>query len=239
MSKQEKSGGVPSTGGFSPRQRKSGAGQVFRVLPSFPEFRQASPSSCVSGPINFFAKDSLIVHSSTLAKRYASALADLAQDRGMLQKVGENLREFLSVVVATPDFGALLANPTVARETQIKVIDVFLNKAEADTLTANFLKLLIQKRRMVLIDDIVASYGRIEEERSGRVTVHVSVPKPLTKAHEERLIKALATVTGKEVRLDVGQDLDLLGGMIVRIGSVMMDYSVRGQLNRLKAQLRG
>ena len=179
------------------------------------------------------------MHSSTLAKRYASALADLAQGRGLLQKIGENLRGFLEVLVATPEWRALVVNPTVSREKQSKIVDVFLAKVNTDPLTVNFLRLLVHKRRMVLIDDVVAAYTRIEEEHSGVVTVRVSAPKPLIKAHEERLIKILSTSTGKEVRLDFEQDPELLGGMIVRIGSVMMDYSVRGQLNRLKAQLRG
>jgi len=179
------------------------------------------------------------VHSSTLAKRYASALADLAQGRDLLQKVGEELREFFAVIVAAPELAALLANPTVSRERQSKVVQIYLSKAQTDPLTVNFLKLLIHKRRMILIDDIVAAYSRIEEEHGGVVTVKVTAPKPLTKAHEERLIKILSTKTGKDVRLDFGQDPTLLGGMIVRIGSFMMDYSVRGQLNRLKAQLRG
>ncbi|MBF0147209.1 MAG: ATP synthase F1 subunit delta [Magnetococcales bacterium] len=179
------------------------------------------------------------MHSSTLAKRYASALADLAQDRSLLQKIGEDLRGFLSVLAATPEWRALVNNPTISREKQSKVVDVFLAKVETDPLTISFLKLLIQKRRMILIDDVVTAYTRIEEEHSGVITVRVSAPKPLIKAHEERLIKTLSTSTGKEVHLDFELDPELLGGMIVRIGSVMMDYSVRGQLNRLKAQLRG
>ncbi|MBF0605776.1 MAG: ATP synthase F1 subunit delta [Nitrospirae bacterium] len=179
------------------------------------------------------------MHSSTLAKRYASALAELASDRGLLKKVGDDLRQFVAVVAVTPELGPLLANPTISRERQSKIIDAFLSQSGSDPLTANFLKLLIHKRRMVLVSDIVAAYSRIEEEQSGVVTVRVSAPKPLTKAHEERLAKLLSTKTGKDVRLDFGLDPELLGGMVVRIGSVMMDYSVRGQLNRLKAQLRG
>lgn len=179
------------------------------------------------------------MHSSTLAKRYASALADLAKDRGLLNKVGDELREFMEVIGTTPELGPLLANPTISRERQSKVVDLFLTQSKSDPLTANFLKLLIHKRRMVLVSDIVAAYSRIEEDQSGVVTVRVTAPKPLTKTYEERLAKILSTKTGKDVRIDFGLDPELLGGMVVRIGSVMMDYSVRGQLNRLKAQLRG
>ncbi|MBF0110313.1 MAG: ATP synthase F1 subunit delta [Magnetococcales bacterium] len=179
------------------------------------------------------------MHSSTLAKRYASALADLAQSRGLLRKVGQDLREFHAVSAANPEWHGLLTNPTIPRERQSRLIETFLAKSDSDPLTANFLNLLIHKRRMVLIDEIVAAYNRIEEEQSGVITVRVAAPKPLIKSHEERLIKILSQSTGKEVRLDFEQDPELLGGMVVRIGSVMMDYSVRGQLNRLKAQLRG
>lgn len=179
------------------------------------------------------------MHSSTLAKRYATALADLAQESGLLQKIGTDLLEFQSVVKETPEFGVLLVNPTISRDRQMKLVEICAAKGDTDPLTRNFLGLLVHKRRMVLFNEICVAYSRIVEKQSGAVTVQVLAPKPLAKAQEERLIKVLSAKTGKDVRLDIGQGPELLGGMIVRIGSVMMDYSVRGQLNRLKAQLRG
>ncbi|MBF0435601.1 MAG: ATP synthase F1 subunit delta [Magnetococcales bacterium] len=179
------------------------------------------------------------MHSSTLAKRYASALADLAQDNGLLKKIGTDLVEFQSVVKETPEFGVLLANPTISRDRQMKLVEICVAKSDIDPLTRHFLGLLVHKRRMLLLNDIVAAYGRIVEKQSGAVTVQVLAPKSLAKAQEERLVKVLSAKTGKDVRLDFNLGPELLGGMIVRIGSVMMDYSVRGQLNRLKAQLRG
>jgi F-type H+-transporting ATPase subunit delta len=179
------------------------------------------------------------VHDSTLAKRYASALAELADEGGNLEKVGGDLDSFLELIKVTPGLNSLLTSPTVSRADQHKVVDLFLDQGGADEVTGKFLRVLVDKRRLGLVEGIVSSYNRGVEERSGRVTVYLTSAKPMIKRHEERLIASLSSMTGKEVQLDVSTDSALLGGVVLRVGSVMMDYSVRGQLNRLQSQMRG
>lgn len=179
------------------------------------------------------------MNESTVAKRYAQALGDLAFEQDLLQDVGTELNQFVEVVVATPEIKGLFASPTVSEENQAATLQVYLEKAAPSTLTSNFLQLLIQKRRMMLIEEIVAAYNLDVDARSGRITVEVRVPKEMTLTHTKQLTEVLAEKTGKEVELDVQLDPSLLGGMVVRMGSVMLDYSVRNQLNQLKAQIRG
>jgi F-type H+-transporting ATPase subunit delta len=178
------------------------------------------------------------VQDGTLAKRYASALAELADEGKTLEKVGDDLDRFVELINVTPGLGSLLNSPTTSQVAQHKVVDAFMDGG-AEEITGNFLKVLVEKRRLGAINNIVSSYKRSVEERSGRITVQVTSATPLNKKHEDSLISSLSSMTGKQVQLDVSTDFALLGGVVLRVGSVMMDYSLRGQLNRLKSQMRG
>ncbi|MBF0625765.1 MAG: ATP synthase F1 subunit delta [Magnetococcales bacterium] len=167
------------------------------------------------------------------------ALADLAAEQNLLDSVGRDLTTFVEVFQTTPGLAMLLTSPTAARKDQQAVVESFIGQAEPAPVTRNFLKLLVAKRRMALIEEIVAAFNRDVERRSGRITVAVQTPKPLNKAHIKRLEEILAQGTGRAVTLEVAEEPALLGGMVVRIGSVMLDYSVRCQLQRLKAHMMG
>ncbi|MBF0445080.1 MAG: ATP synthase F1 subunit delta [Magnetococcales bacterium] len=174
----------------------------------------------------------------TIAKRYASALAELADEGGTLEKVGSDLDRFIELINVTPGLASLLNSPTTSQAAQHKVVDAFMGGG-GEEITGNFLRVLVEKRRLGAINGIVTSYKLSVEERSGQVTVYVTSATPLNKKHEESLISSLSGMTGKKVQLDVSTDFALLGGVVLRVGSVMMDYSLRGQLNRLKSQMRG
>jgi F-type H+-transporting ATPase subunit delta len=178
------------------------------------------------------------VQESTIAKRYASALADLAEEGKNLDKVGEDLSRFLELIQVTPGLNALLNSPATPQSAQHKVVDAFMDGG-AEQVTGNFLRILVTKRRLSAIAGIVSSYIRNVEERSGRITAYVTSATALVKKHEDSLVASLSGMTGKKVQLDVSTDSTLLGGVVLRVGSVMMDYSLRGQLNRLKSQMRG
>ncbi|MBF0141933.1 MAG: ATP synthase F1 subunit delta [Magnetococcales bacterium] len=175
---------------------------------------------------------------STLAKRYAKALAELAVEAGNLDAVGEDLKRFQEVVAATPHLLELLTDPAVAEGERLAALVPFIAHAKPARVTANFLNLLVARRRMVLIEGIIAAFNRDVEVRHGRVTAFVTTAKPLTQAHSAKLQSTLAELTRKEVLLEVVVAPELLGGLVIRIGSMMMDYSIRSRLNRLKAFMR-
>ncbi|MBF0165824.1 MAG: ATP synthase F1 subunit delta [Magnetococcales bacterium] len=174
-----------------------------------------------------------------LAKRYATALADLASEEKKLDAVAEDLTRFADVLKATPGLRFLLTSPTASSQAKHAAVDAFIANAAPTKLLGNFLKLLIDKRRMEYIEAMIVAYQRETEARSGRIAVEVQTPVALDKRHMEDLKSALSRITGKEVRLDSRVEPALLGGIVVRIGSLMMDYSVSNHLNRLKAQMRG
>ena len=179
------------------------------------------------------------MHESTLAKRYATALADLAVEQNLLEDVGSDLNGFLELFQTTPAFRFLLTSPTAERGDQHAALTAFLEGAAPSAVTSSFLKLLVDKRRMILIEAIVAAYNRNMDDLAGRLTVDIQTLLPLTDSHAERIRATLSKVTGKSVLLDVSTDPGILGGMVITMGSVMMDYSVRNHLNRLKDTMRG
>ncbi|MEO5363617.1 MAG: ATP synthase F1 subunit delta [Magnetococcus sp. DMHC-8] len=179
------------------------------------------------------------MHESTLAKRYATALAELAVEQNLLESVGNDLNGFLEIFRLTPALRFLLTSPTAERKDQHAALAIFLEQAAPASVTSSFLKLLVDKRRMTLIESIVAAYNGNMDQRAGRMTVDVRVMMPLTGAQSERMRGILSDATGQRVHLEVTTDPGILGGMVVTLGSVMIDYSVRNHLNRLKASMRG
>lgn len=179
------------------------------------------------------------MHESTLAKRYATALAELAVEQNLLEAVGSDLNGFLELVRSTPALRFLLTSPTAERKDQHAALAIFLEQASPAHVTSNFLKLLVDKRRMALLESIVAAYNGDMDCRAGRVSVDVRVVMPLTAAYADRMRTTLSEATGKAVQLEMTTDPGILGGMVVTMGSVMIDYSVRNHLNRLKASMRG
>ncbi|MBF0177661.1 MAG: ATP synthase F1 subunit delta [Magnetococcales bacterium] len=179
------------------------------------------------------------MQSGTLAKRYAAALAELAKEQDLLDTVGDDLAAFLEVYRTTPSLAALLTSPTAALKNQQDVLKTYLQQASPSPLTGNFLGLLVKKRRMSHLEEIVAAFRRNVDGQRGRVVVNVQTPMPLTKAHIKRLETVMSEVTGRQATVEVEEKPELLGGLVVRIGSVMWDYSIRSRLHRLKAHMMG
>ncbi|MBF0401533.1 MAG: ATP synthase F1 subunit delta [Magnetococcales bacterium] len=179
------------------------------------------------------------MHESTLAKRYATALAELAVEQNLLEAVGSDLNGFLELFRSTPALRFLLTSPTAERKDQHAALAIFLERAAPAHVTSSFLKLLIDKRRMTLLESIVAAYNGDMDSRAGRLAVDVRVLMPLSGVTADRMRATLAEATGKEIQLNITTDPGILGGMVVTMGSVMIDYSVRNHLNRLKASMRG
>ncbi|MEG3637927.1 ATP synthase F1 subunit delta [Magnetococcus sp. PR-3] len=179
------------------------------------------------------------MHESTLAKRYATALAELASELNILDTVRDELSLFQSLLAETPEMALAMVDPTASKEDQQKLISTYLEHAKPNDMTANFLRLLIDKRRMALLPDVATAIQRVVDERAGRIQVKVETAKALTQTHLSKLEKSLADVTGKDVSVEVSEKPELLGGLVIRMGSVMLDDSLRNQLHRLKEIMKG
>lgn len=171
---------------------------------------------------------------NTIAKRYARAFFEVAEEEGGIEKFYNELSVFLSLMEENKDFREFLANPIFDQDEKKQVVDTILGQMSVSGITANFLRLLTDKRRIVLLKDIVDSYREMMDEALGIVRVEVKTAFSLTDELQKDLQSRLEKLTGKRVVMTVLEDRSLLGGIVVRIGDTVYDNSVRTQLNNIR-----
>lgn len=174
-----------------------------------------------------------------MAGRYASALFDLAQDQKAVDSVAADLKSFEALVEGSPDLQRLVRSPAFTAEEQTRALAAVLDKAGIKGLAANFLKLVATKRRLFAVRDMIAGYGRLVDAARGVKRAQVTVAEPLGDAHLEALKDALREVSGSQsVELSVKVDPSIIGGLVVRLGSRMVDGSLRTKLNSIRNRMK-
>lgn len=176
---------------------------------------------------------------SGLAGRYAVALFELARDQNALDSVGEDLRGLRSLLDESDDLKRLIRSPVLSRDEQGRAIVAIAERAGCHDLTRRFLGLLAHKRRLFALPDVIEAYGVMLARHRGEVSGEVVSAVPLSEAQIEAVQKRLAESTGQSVRLSTAVDPNLLGGLVVRVGSRMIDASLRTKLQRLELAMRG
>jgi F-type H+-transporting ATPase subunit delta len=173
-----------------------------------------------------------------VAGRYATALFDLALEEKALDNVRADLDRFDEMVAASADLDRLVRSPVFTAEEQVKALDPVLKLAEIDGISANFLKLVASNRRLFTIRNIIKAYRALVATHKGEVSASVTVAEPLSDQHLADLKSALNTVTGKDVDLQVEVDPAIIGGLVVKLGSRMVDSSLRTKLNSIKTAMK-
>jgi F-type H+-transporting ATPase subunit delta len=176
---------------------------------------------------------------SGLAERYAAALFELADERRTLDQVAGDLREVRAMIAGSPDLARLVRSPVLSRAEQAKAIAAVGEGAGLAKLTRDFLAVVAGNRRLFAVPAMIDAYLRKLAERRGEVTAEVIAAQPLSPAQRDALGDQLRRVVGGRVAIDVRIDPGLLGGMIVRIGSRMVDGSLKGRLQRLQLSMKG
>ncbi|ERN41828.1 ATP synthase, F1 delta subunit [Rubidibacter lacunae KORDI 51-2] len=180
-------------------------------------------------------KDSLL--SAAVVEPYADALMALADARDLADRFGEDARTLLAALEASEDLRQLIANPTIAIDSKKRVLRT-LASDRLDPLFANFLMLLADKNRLFFLDDICRQYLTLLRRRNQTVLAEVTAAIELAGSQRDTIRDRVKNITGaRDVELEVKVDPDLLGGAIVRVGSQVLDASLRGQLRRLSLQL--
>ena len=174
-----------------------------------------------------------------VARRYASALADVVLDRGEAKEVQQELQEWEQLMQANANLREVFRNPTIALDQKRGVLNKLLERAKPRATTANFLKVLLQNQRLTELSEINRKFAGILDERAGMVAATVTTAGPVPDNMQQSLQEKLAALTQKKVRLDFEEDLDLIGGLIARIGSTVYDGSVRSQLQQIKERMAG
>lgn len=177
--------------------------------------------------------------SQTVARRYASALADVVTEKGEAAEVREELAGWESMLVDNPPLLDAFSNPTVAYLQKEKVLSELITRSKVRPTTANFLRILLKNQRLAELPHVNAKFAEVLDDRSGIVSAEVTSARPVSADTRASLEAKLAEVTGKKVRLSFTTDESLLAGIVTQIGSTIYDGSVRNQLKRLGEELAG
>lgn len=176
---------------------------------------------------------------SLVAQRYAKALMEAAQDAKALDSVQQDANELLAMLADSADLQALVTSPLYKGEAQFSAMQAIAKKAKFHKITANFLGVLAENGRMDVLAGILGAFAARLADMQGRVSASVEVAQDLTKTQITALEKALSKSIGKEVAVNVSVKEDLLGGMVVTVGSKMFDSSVKRKLEMLKIKMGG
>ncbi len=173
----------------------------------------------------------------TVARRYATALADVVIKSGETEVVKSELKTWEDLFAANPNLQTVFANPSITHLNKVKVLESLLEKAKPSKTTANFLRILLRNSRLTELAEINKKFASVLDERNGVVTAEVTSARPLSESEKADFQANIAKLTGKKVNLNFSINENIIGGVVTRVGSTVYDGSVKTQLETLKQQL--
>ncbi|MTJ82126.1 MAG: F0F1 ATP synthase subunit delta [Telmatospirillum sp.] len=175
----------------------------------------------------------------SIAERYSTALFELAEQQSSLDAVAQDLRALKLLIVDSEDLRRLLKSPVISRAEQQKAVSAVAERAGFGALTRNFLGLVARNRRLFAVEGMIAAFLARLAVRKGEVTAEVASAIPLAEKQIGAIEAALKSVVGSNVTVDAVVDPGLLGGLVVKIGSRMVDGSLRTKLQHLQLAMKG
>ena len=176
---------------------------------------------------------------ASLAGRYATALFELARDQRQLEAVGASLASLKQALADSPDLRELTTSPLTRRDDALKSVAAVAEAMKLDPVTSNFLGVLAQNRRLGQLGAIIRNFNLLAALHRGETTAEVTSARPLDDGQVEALRANLKSRLGRDVAVDLSVDPTILGGLVVKIGSQMIDGSIRTKLNNLAQAMRG
>ena len=181
-------------------------------------------------------KDPII---SGMAGRYASALFELALEEKAVEAVKADLDAFDALIASSADLDRLVRSPVFDADDQLRALSAILDKAGITGLAANFLRVITTNRRLFAVRAMIRGYRALVARHKGEVMAQVTVAEQLNDKNLDALKSALKSVTGgKDIDLDVTVEPAIIGGLIVKVGSRMVDQSLRTKLNAIKFAMK-
>lgn len=174
-----------------------------------------------------------------MAGRYASALFELAGEQKSLAEVEKDLATFRAMLDFSADLKAMVKSPVISRDEQGKALGAILAKAGVGATTANFLKLIAKNGRLFAVEDMIKAFRALVARSRGEVEAEVTSAVALDDAQTAELKATLKAAVGKDVQLTSRIDPSLLGGLVVKLGSRMIDSSLRTKLAGLRVAMKG
>lgn len=174
-----------------------------------------------------------------LAVRYATALFDLAKEDRVLDAIADDLGRLKALHGESAELRRLIRSPVISREEQAAAMTAILDRAGASALTVKFVAVLARNRRLFALAAIIERFFVLLAEHRGEVAAEVTSARPLDESELAAVREALARVVGRDVNLSADVDAGLIGGLVVRVGSRMVDSSIRTKLQRLRFAMKG
>jgi len=175
---------------------------------------------------------------SGVSGRYATALFELARDDKSIDAVRDDLNKFEAMLDESADLKRLVRSPVFAADAQSKALSAVLDKAGISGISANFLKVLTANRRLFAVADVIRAFRALVAKFKGEASADVTVAEPLSGKNLDALKAALQAISGKDVTLNVKVDPSIIGGLVVKLGSRMVDSSLRTKLNSIKHAMK-
>ena len=175
--------------------------------------------------------------SSTSANRYSLALYELASETNLLTQVEKNSFAFLNLVSNNKEFKNFLKDPTVSRDLLINIINKIAENSKLETLFKNFLSFLIKKRRFFYIEQILRSFIEICSEKRGELKAEIKSAKELTQEEINKITEELSNNFKSKIKLNYNHDKGLIGGLVVQVGSTMIDTSIKNKLQQIENRM--
>ena len=176
---------------------------------------------------------------ASLAGRYATALFELARDERQLETVGQSLARLKQALVESEDLRELVGSPLVSREESERAVAAAAESLGLDPTTRNFLGVLAKNRRLSQLRDVIRAFDMLAARHRGEVTAEIVSAHPLGDDQVEALKANLRAQTGRDIVVDLNVDPSILGGLVVKVGSRMIDGSIRTKLNTLAHAMKG
>ena len=175
--------------------------------------------------------------SDTSANRYSLDLYELASESNSLSKVEENSHVILKLISSSKDFNNLIKDPTVTRDVLNQVIEKIVDNYSLEVLFKNFLSFLIIKRRFFYVQQILKNFNEICSEKRGEIKAVIRSAKNLTQDEINNITQELSNNFKSEIKLNYTHDQSLIGGLVVQIGSTMIDTSIKKKLQQLETRM--
>jgi F-type H+-transporting ATPase subunit delta len=180
-----------------------------------------------------------LAKTGNIAERYATSLFLLAGDKGLYDAVAADLKVLVTMTEGSPDLQTIIYSPVISRADQVKGITALASKASLTDLTRKFLGALATNRRLNVLTEVATIYNAKLAAQRGEHTAVVTSAAPLRPGQLESLREKLASKLGGRVTLDLKVDPEIIGGLIVKIGSRMIDSSIRSKLERIGFAMKG
>jgi F-type H+-transporting ATPase subunit delta len=176
---------------------------------------------------------------ASLSGRYALALFELANERKKLEAVGRDLAAVSQALGESDEFRALTTSPLVGRDEAVNAVAATAGAMQLDTVTANFLGVLAKNRRLAQLPAVIRAFNMLSARHRGEITAEVTSAHQLDEGQVDAIRQNLRTRMGRDIAVDLNVDSAILGGLVVKIGSQMIDGSIRTKLNNLASAMKG